>query len=205
MTEAIEAARAVTDRPSLIVAHTVIGYGSPHKAGTSAAHGSPLGEEEVKLSKEALGWPADKQVLRPGRGAAGVPQGRGRGQRSTRSSGLPAWPLRDRTTPRTPRSSSTLVSGRLPAGWDERHLPSSRRQMARCRRAVASGKVLNAIAPRLPTLIGGSADLSTSNDTDVEGLPVSFGIEGWAGRNINFGVREHAMGAILNGSTCTAA
>ena len=196
VTEAIEAARAVTDRPSLIAAHTVIGYGSPHKAGTSAAHGSPLGEEEVRLSKEALGWPPDRKFYVPDEALQEFRKALAAGAEHQEH-----WTARlgryAQDYPADAALFETLVSGRLPAGWDE-DIPEFTAADGAMSTRVASGKVLNAIAPRFPTLIGGSADLSTSNDTTLKGY-LSFGIEGWAGRNINYGVREHAMGAILNG------
>lgn len=196
VTDAIEAAKCVTDRPSLIVAHTVIGYGSPHKAGTSAAHGSPLGEEEVRLTKEALGWPSDREfyvpdeVLQQFRKA--IPAG---AEHQEDWAGKFARYGQD--YPADAALFQTLIGGRLPVGWDQ-EIPEFTAADGAMSTRAASGKVLNAIAPHLPTLIGGSADLSTSNDTTLEGY-LSFGIESWAGRNVNYGVREHAMGAILNG------
>jgi transketolase len=196
VTEALEAARGVTDRPSLIVAHTVIGFGSPHKAGTSAAHGSPLGDEEVKLSKEALGWPSDKTFYVPDEALQEFRKALPAGQAHQQQ-----WELRMASYaadhPADAALFRTLVAGELPAGWTDQ-LPGFSSVDGQVSTRIASGRVLNAIAPKLPTLIGGSADLSTSNETTLKGYQ-SFGIEGWSGRNINFGVREHAMGAILNG------
>ena len=192
---AIRAAQAVTDQPSLIVCRTHIGYGSPHKQDTAAAHGAPLGVEEVRLTRQALGLPADEQFWIPDevltRYRAALTDGAER-QR--------AWDdLFARYQAAYPEQAASFqgaVAGQLPEGWDAA-MPVWQPGDKLATRA-ASGKVLDAIAPRLPTLIGGSADLTPSNNTRfkdaVDIAPGEFG-----GRYIRFGIREHAMGAILNG------
>jgi len=194
--QAIRAAQAVTDRPSLIACRTHIGYGSPHKQDTAAVHGAPLGEEEVRLTKENLGWPPDAQFLIPDEALAHFRQAIPRGQ---------AWEaewqrLFDRYAAQYPDLAATwqqVWSGELPSGWDE-NLPTFAPDDGPLATRAASGKVLNAIAPALPTLIGGSADLTPSNNTELKGYPWLQKGE-FGGRNIHFGVREHAMGGILNG------
>ncbi|MFQ5344305.1 MAG: transketolase family protein, partial [Anaerolineae bacterium] len=193
---AIEAARAETERPSLILAHTHFGYGSPHKQDTAAAHGAPLGEEEVRLTKEAMGWPPDAQFLIPDEALAvfrrALDEGAGREAE---------WQaLFDRYAEAYPDLAAAweqVMAGQLPDGWQE-SLPTFTPDDGPMATRAASGKVLNAIADAIPTLIGGSADLHPSNKTyltkyaDLE--PGDF-----SGRNIHFGVREHSMGGILNG------
>jgi len=181
------------------VVKSVIGYGSPHKQGTSKAHSDPLGDEEVKLTKEAYGWPPDAQFL--------VPDGvrehltaslRGRGGKARA-----AW---DETF-KTYRAAhgdlaeelDTLWAGKLPKGWDA-DIPAFPPDAKGMATREASGKVLNAVAPKLPWLIGGSADLSPSTKTRLEFDGAGdFEPRGYGGRNLHFGVREHVMGSIANG------
>jgi transketolase len=192
---AIATAKAETARPSLIRVRTVIGYGSPNKAGRADSHGSPLGIEEVRRTKEALGWPADLSFSVPARvyEQYAAVAAKNRARRAEWLEGLAAY---ENAYPAEARLWTTLMEGRLPEGWQDA-LP----QFAAGERLAtrsASGKVLNAIAPALPTLIGGSADLAPSNNTYLSGLG-DFQADNRAGRNLHFGVREHAMGAILNG------
>ena len=196
VTQALHRARAVTDRPSLIVARSVIGFGSPNKAGTEAIHSNALGEDEVRLTKRALGWPEDKQFYVPDEVLANF--------RSALETGRAVeddWDARmnayEREYPEDAARYRDALAGVLPAGW-EAQIPSFSSADGSMATRVASGKVLNAIAATLPTLLGGSADLAPSNDTHLKAYP-SFGIETWAGRNIHYGVRENAMGAIING------
>lgn len=209
--EAIEAAKADTMRPSLILVRTHLGYGSPNKQDSFEAHGSPLGPEEVTLSKRNLGWPEAPAFYRPDRALAHFRQALERGQRAES-----AWNASFTDyTQAFPLLASELqhrMHGELPAGWDEDIpvFPADKQGMAT---RVASGKVINSIAPRLPSLIGGSADLDPSTHTGLVGggdfeppderladREGSLG-GGWSyvGRNLHFGVREHAMGAISNG------
>jgi transketolase len=196
---AIDQFRATTDRPTLILVKSVIGYGSPHKQGTSKAHSDPLGAEEVKLTKEAYGWPLEPTFLVPD----GVRQrfdatlgARGARQFAAWEAALGAYRL---AYPDLAAELDQLLAGRAPDGWD-RDLPSFAPDAKGIATREASGKALNAIAPRLPWLIGGSADLSPSTKTHLDFDEAGeFEPKSYAGRNLHFGVREHAMGAIANG------
>ncbi len=193
---AIRAAQEETKRPSLIVCHTHIAYGSPNKQDTAGAHGAPLGEEEVRLTKEALGWPPDAHFLIPDEALAVFRQAVERGReaeaqwRETCERYRAAYPEEGALL-------ETLWAGRLPAGWIDA-LPTFAPADGPLATRKASGAVLNALAPALPTLIGGSADLAPSNVTLLKGF-ADFQRETPAGRNLRFGVREHAMGSVLNG------
>ena len=208
---ALQAARAETSRPTLILVRTHIGYGSPHKHDSFEAHGSPLGEDEVRLTKQALGWPTEPPFLIPESALAHFRDALTRGARDEA-----AWQERVAAyTGAFPELAGELrrrISGELPPGWDTDIpvFPADAKGMAT---RVASGKVMNAVAPKLPALTGGSADLDPSTHTALKGLgdfnppPVqsldtqgsSGGDWSYAGRNLHFGVREHAMGAIVNG------
>jgi len=193
---AIERARQETGRPSLIAIRTHIGYGSPNKMDDPSAHGEPLGPDELRSTKENLGWPTDPPFLVPDtvrdRFRSAIDKGK-------EMDGM--WQERFRTyTDAFPELSETwqvCMSGALPAGWNREipFFPSDAKGMAT---RVASGKVLNAIARHIPNLIGGSADLAPSNKTEITG-ETDFQADACAGRNLRFGVREHGMGAILNG------
>ncbi len=193
--QALIAARNEAARPSLIKVRTVIGYGSPEKAGTADSHGAPLGTEEVRRTKEALGWPGDLHFA--------VPE-RVRGQYAEVAAGGAAARARWRKTlaeyeqayPDLARLWDDAQAGRLPEGWKD-DLPVFAPGEKIATRA-ASGKVLNALAGTIPTLMGGSADLAPSNNTYLNGLG-DFQAGAPEGRNLRFGVREHAMGGILNG------
>lgn len=191
---AIEAAQA-DPRPSIIGCRSVIGYGSPNKAGTSDVHGAPLGEAELAKTKENLGWPAEPRFLIPEDVADffGQMVGRGQGLESEYNQLFEAYA---KDHPELAAELCHVLAGDLPGDWAE-SLPSFA-PGSKVATRNASGKVLNAIAKVLPTLLGGSADLAGSNKTDIDGsgdvLPGDF-----SGRNLRFGVREHGMGAILNG------
>jgi len=193
---AIRAAQAETERPSLIVCHTHIAYGSPNKQDTASAHGEPLGEEEVRLTKEALGWPAEAHFLVPDEALAVFRQAVERGQQAE-AQWREAFERYRAAYPDQAALLETLWAGRLPAGWADA-LPRFSPDSGALATRQASGAVLNALAPVLPTLIGGSADLAPSNNTLLKGY-ADFQRATPTGRNFHFGVREHAMGAILNG------
>ena len=192
---AIKTAEAETARPSMIVIQTTIGYGSPHKQGTSKAHGSPLGVEEVALTKKALGWDPDRFFYIPETAAAHLRVAVERGQRAQAE-----WQQRfdayAKAFPDLAAEWQQGLRGELPKGWDT-DLPSWKPGDAEATR-TAGGKALNAIAARVPWLIGGDADLSGSTDTSLKDAG-SFDGQTGAGRNLHFGVREHTMGAIANG------
>ncbi len=203
--EALEAARAETGRPSFIRLRTVIGYPAPHKMNTGAAHGSALGDDEVRAVKEALGFDPDRDfevdedVLKHTR-AVGE---RSREVHDTWQGTFDEWAGRE---PHRKQLLDRLLAGRLPEGWEDSlpHWDADEKGMATRK---ASGEVLSAVADALPELWGGSADLAESNNTTMKGAD-SFGPKDaattmWAatpyGRTMHFGIREHAMGAILNG------
>jgi len=193
---AIRAAQTETARPSLILCRTHIAYGSPNKQDTASAHGAPLGEEEVRLTKEALGWPANAHFVVPPEALKVFRLAVGRGREAQA-----CWQtMFDRYTAEYPHEAALLErlwAGRLPEGWQEA-LPTFSPTDGRLATRKASGAVLNALAAALPTLIGGSADLAPSNVTLLAGYE-DFQRGTPAGRNLRFGVREHAMGAVLNG------
>ncbi|MEC5409895.1 transketolase [Paraburkholderia sp. MPAMCS5] len=209
--QALDNARAETRRPSLILVRTHLGYGSPNRQDTYKAHGSPLGAEEVRLTKQNLGWPTEPAFYIPEPAQAHFRRALEEGQRSETE-----WNTRfSAYTQAFPELAEELLNawrGELPAGWD-RDIPLFPADAKGIATRVASGKVMSAIAPRLPSLIGGSADLDPSTFTALSGLgdfeaPGASAHDrqgseggGWsrAGRNLHFGVREHGMGAILNG------
>ena len=193
---AIRAAQKETKYPSLIVCHTHIAYGSPNKQDTASAHGAPLGEEEVRLTKEALGWPPDALFFIPEEASAVFRQAVKRG-RQAEARWRETFERYRGAYPDEAALLETLWAGKLPAGWDDA-LPTFAPADGPLATRKASGAVLNALASALPTLIGGSADLAPSNVTLLEDS-TDFQRETPAGRNLHFGVREHAMGAILNG------
>jgi transketolase len=193
---AIRAAQAETARPSLILARTHIGYGSPNKQDSHKAHGEPLGEEEVKLTKQHLGWPLEPAFLIPEEARQEFRKALDRGR---------AWEAewRQRLTayaaafPQEAACWDRLMDGELPDGWDTA-LPTFTPSDPAIATRAASGKVLQVLFSRVPSLMGGSADLAPSTNTYVK----EFGeiqAGSYAGRNLRFGVREHGMGAIANG------
>lgn len=191
---AIEAAKAETERPSLIIVRSVIGYGSPNKQGHHDAHGAPLGAEEVLLTKRNLNWPSEEPFFVPEEALAYYRQAveRGAVQEQEWQQRYTAYAA---AYPELASQWQSELRGELPAGWDS-DLPTFKAGEALASR-VASGKSLNAIASKLPNLIGGSADLAPSNNTNMKGLGDFGPVE--TGRNMHFGIREHAMGSILNG------
>jgi len=192
---AIADAKADTSRPSLIVVKTTIGFGSPNKAGQSSSHGSPLGDQEVALTKKALGWDPEKFFYVPEdvREHLGSAVARGADLQSSWQARFDAYETEHDALARDWR---TAMSGGLPSGWDS-ELPSWSAGEKIATRA-AGGKVLNAAATKIPWLFGGDADLGCSTKTLLDGEG-DFEGQGGSGRNIRFGVREHAMAAICNG------
>ncbi|MCB1055570.1 MAG: transketolase, partial [Acidobacteria bacterium] len=193
---AAQAAEAETERPSLVAVRTHIGFGSPNKQDSEKAHGSPLGAAEVQLTKENLGWPLEPTFLVPdGVRAAFRPAAEGGAELHR------AWYERlDAYAEDHPESATDLrhrLEGTLPPGWRD-HLPAFDPQGGAIATRSASGKVLNALAAHVPSLLGGSADLAGSNNTTLDGEPF-FSPAHREGRNFHFGVREHAMAAALNG------
>jgi transketolase len=193
---AIRTAQKEQDRPSLIIVDSHIAWGAPHKHDTSAAHGEPLGEEEIRLTKEAYGWPPDAHFLVPPE----VLEYMGRaGQRGARSEGQWLETLKKMRTadPALAAEWDMLQSGKLPAGWDT-DLPAFPPDPKGKATRDTSSSVENVIAKHVPWFLGGSADLSPSTKTRMTGMS-DFESDDYLGRNFHFGIREHAMGAILNG------
>jgi len=193
---ALRAAQAERGRPSIIMVRTHIGYGSPNKHDTAEAHGSALGVEEVKLTKQNLGWPLEPPFL--------VPEEARKHFRLALDTGAKieaAWKSKmeayRQAFPDLAAEWDRFVSGELTIGWQAKIPTFSHTEKPMATRQ-ASGKVLNAISPVLPTLLGGSADLAPSTDTLIKGEK-DFEAGTYGGRNFHFGVREHGMGAILNG------
>jgi transketolase len=188
---AITAAKADLDRPTIIVVRTTIGFGSPKKAGTAAAHGSPLGEAEVAATKQALGWDPSHTFYVPDAARSHLNEAVHKGE-VAHGKWRERFAAYKAAHPELAAQLETAIEGKLPAGWDAA-LPSFKDPIAT---RVASGKVLTAIAAKVPWLVGGDADLGGSTKTIVAGG--DFDRTG-NNRNLRFGVREHAMGSIGNG------
>lgn len=200
-------ARAAGDRnagkPTMIVVHSVIAWGAPTVGGTAKAHGEPLGDEEIKRTKEGYRWPVDRPFWVP----EGVPQRFQQLLGARGASAYAAWnELRQRYARQYPQEAAeldTLLAGKLPAGW-ERALPVFLADPKGKATRASGGEVLNAIVNAVPWLIGGAADLAPSTKTLTKGVG-SFNAPQWngtfSGRNMHFGIREHAMGSIVNGMT----
>jgi transketolase len=194
--KAIAAAKAQTDRPSLIVIKTTLGYGSPHKAGKSSSHGSPLGAEEVAETKKALGWDPEKKFYIPDEALQHFREAVTKGKAAEA-----AWQQRfdayAKEFPELAEEWRRRIKGELPKGFDwDAVLPTFKVEAAETR--TTAGKVLNALAQKLPELIGGDADLGGSTKTPLKDMG-SFDAKTGQGRNLHFGVREHAMASICNG------
>ncbi|MEK6611405.1 MAG: transketolase [Gemmatimonadota bacterium] len=194
---AIAQAKANTQRPTLVITKTQIGYGSPNRVNSSKAHGEPLGKDEIALTKRSLGWPYSEPFAVPTEAAEHWrAQVVSHGEAAHRE-----WMTRfaayAKANPEDAKELGRRWHGDLPAGW-HKHLTAFDASNGNVASRAASGTVLNAIAPHLPELVGGSADLAGSNLTTIKGAPVCSA-EHPAGRNIAFGIREHAMGAIMNG------
>lgn len=197
--KAIEAAKAETERPSLIKVRTHIAYGSPNKHDTAEAHGSPLGEEEVKLVKKNFGFDPDKSFVVPDEVLKYYRQEGEKGAQLEKEWNK-LYASYKEEHPGLAAEYELFAAGRLPEGWQAK-LPVFEESEKMATRS-ASGKALNAIAGMLPALIGGSADLAPSTDTTLKDYE-SFSAGHYKGRNFHFGVREHSMGSILNGMALT--
>ena len=193
---AIQTALKETDRPSLIIVDSHIAWGAPNKQDTSAAHGEPLGDEEIRLTKQRYGWPAEAKFLVPDEVSKYTDRSIDRGRKAEEEwiGRLAAYKA---AHPALAEEWVRMQSGQLPDGWDQSIpvFPADEKGVAG---RDASSKVLNAIAPKVPWLVGGAADLAPSTKTRMaEGGDFEAGT--FAGRNFHFGIREHAMGALLNG------
>ena len=196
---AFEIFRNTHDRPTLIIVQSHIGYGSPNKQDTHEAHGSPLGEEEIKLTKRNYGWPEEAKFLIPEGVPAHFRQGIGQRGRELSNAWSAQFEAYRAQYPELADQLQKIQARRLPEEWDQDlpEFPADEKGMAG---RVASSKALNAIARQVPWLIGGSADLAPSTNTRLtfEGAG-DFSAADYSGRNFHFGVREHAMGAVVNG------
>ena len=195
LTAAIEAARLETDRPSLIVVRTTIGFGSPNKQGTSSIHGSPLGPDEVVLTKQNLGWPKDREFYVPDEVAQHMGEAVEDG-RKAQSVWDSLFSRYEEAHPELAAEYKQWMRGELPARWEET-LPEFEAGEKMATRA-SSGKVINAIASWMDNLVGGSADLTPSNKTGITGRG-DYQKETPEGGYFRFGVREHGMASICNG------
>jgi transketolase len=193
---AIAEARAETSRPSLIITRTHIGFGSPNRVDTAKAHGEPLGKDEVALSKKNLGWEWSEPFHVPAEALAHWRTARERGA-AAQDVWRRALIAYAKAHPDDAKEFGRRMHGDLPAAW-ESALPAFDASNGNVASRAASGVVLNAIASKVPELVGGSADLSGSNLTTVKGAPF-FAAASPSGRNFAFGIREHAMGAVMNG------
>jgi transketolase len=193
---ALRQANAETARPTLIIVHSHIGYGSPHKQDKSAAHGEPLGADEVKLVKRFYGWPEDAQFLIPKEVAdhMGKAVERGKKLESQWQSHYERWAAKDAELA---KHWTSIMTGKLPEGWDK-DIPVFPADAKGIATREAANKVMNSIAKNLPWLIGGSADLESSNKTKIDG-ETSFEAGSYGGRILRFGVREMGMGGVMNG------
>jgi transketolase len=201
ISRAIDAAKAETERPSLILLRTTIGYGAPHLAGKSKTHGSPLGADEVKATKEALGWPQEPTFLVPDEVRAWFATRieAKQADRTKRDAGFAAWrkanpALADSWEAHRERRLSEGLTLQLASGWEDKKAATR----------VHSGELIQRAAAALPFLLGGSADLAESNNTRIKSAPDVGPIVGadgdpFAGRNLHFGIREHGMGSLANG------
>jgi transketolase len=194
--EAIDTAKGVEDRPSLIILRTHIATGSPNKQDTAGAHGSPLGEEEVRLTKEAYGWPPDEQFLVPEDVLEHFRRCLDRGRELEEEWNERAAAYRE-ANPELWEQLSMIMEGRLPEGWDA-EIPRFRPEGGMIATRKASNQVIQWAAEKVPHLVGGSADLAPSTLTLIDGGG-SVERGDYSGRNIHFGIREHGMGAIVNG------
>ena len=196
LNRAIDAAKTETSRPSLIVVRSHIGYGSPNKHDTAEAHGSALGVDEIVLTKKALGYPSLEpfyvapEALRYWREAA-------KQRAKSEDEWKKIYDAYKAANPALEKELQRRLRGDLPDGWEEL-IPVFTAKDGNVASRAASGIVINAIAKKIPELMGGSADLASSTNTIIKGEP-SFSAESFAGRNFHFGIREHGMGSIMNG------
>ncbi|HTN75540.1 MAG TPA: transketolase [Pirellulaceae bacterium] len=199
ISQALATAQGAQEKPTLIIVRSIIGYGAPHKQNTHGAHGAPLGEDEIKLAKKFFGWPEDAKFLVPDNVRANFAAGIGARGAELNS----AWQIKFNEYKAKFAAEATdleaIWSKKLPANW-EAALPVFPADAKGLATRVSSGKVLNALAPKFPWLIGGSADLAPSTMTNLDGADMgSFSSHNYGGRNFHFGIREHGMAAACNG------
>ncbi|MCG8649029.1 MAG: transketolase, partial [Pirellulales bacterium] len=199
LAKAIEGFQACHDKPTIIIVRSVIGYGAPNKQNTHGAHGAPLGWDEVALAKENYGFPQDEKFYIPDGVKEHFQAGVGARGAAAYQDWQETWTAYQAAQPEKAAQLQAMFAGRLPEGWDK-DIPTFEASKKGDATRNTSGKVLNAIAANVPFMIGGSADLAPSNKSDLkfdgagEFLPGQYG-----GRNLHFGIREHAMAGIVNG------
>lgn len=196
---AIDTFKQTEDRPTLVVLRSIIAWGAPNKQNTHGAHGAPLGDEEIRLTKAVYGWPEDEKFLVPAEVREHFDVGVGARGKEAYDAWNEQFARYEADHPELARSLRSLWSGQLPEDWDAGipEFPADEKGMAT---RVSSGKVLNGLAQHLPWLVGGSADLAPSNNTNLGGADDGDFLPGsYAGRNLHFGIREHAMASACNG------
>ena len=199
LSKAIDNFQACTDKPTLIIVKSIIGFGAPNKQNTHGAHGAPLGWDEVALAKENYGFPADEKFYIPDGVIEHFQNGIGARGAEAYAKWNETWAAYQKANPEKAAELQAMFDGKLPEGWDKDipvFEPSEKGDATR----NSSGKVLNAIAANIPFMIGGSADLAPSNKSDLKFEGAGEFLPGeYAGRNLHFGIREHAMAGIVNG------
>ena len=189
--------KATHDKPTLIIVNSVIGFGSPNKANTHGAHGAPLGDEEIKLTKKSYGWPEKEKFLVPEGVREHFTSTMGARGRAASAAWTESFAAYAKQYPKEAAEIQNIIDRKLPSTWDAglKPFPADAKGMAT---RVSSGKVLNMLSPHIPNLIGGSADLAPSTMTLIDGES-DFSHLNFAGRNMHFGIREHGMASVLNG------
>jgi len=201
---ALDAFAEETDAPTLIIVTSHIAYGAPTKQDTAAAHGSPLGEEEIQLTKEAYDWPADEKFLVPPEVLDHFQEGIGRRGAEVNTAWRALFEDYEAKYPQLTAQLAKMWHSQLPEGWDA-DLPTFAADAKGMATRKSSGQVINAIAARVPWFLGGSADLAPSTNTLIKADEAGqFGADDYAGRNLHFGIREHAMAAAVNGMTLSS-
>ncbi len=197
LSRAFQTFHKTTDRPTLIIVDSHIAWGSPHKQDTHGAHGEPLGEEEIRLTKRNYGWPEDAKFLVPPQVYDTMHNGLGERGRALRNGWMTLFDSYTQEYPELANQLYQMQHRQLPEGWDKdlTSFPTDPKGIAT---RDSSGKILNAIAKNYPWLIGGAADLAPSTKTHLNDMP-DFEADSYDGRNFHFGIREHAMCGILNG------
>lgn len=197
MQNAFRAFKSCNDKPTLIVLKSIIGFGSPNKANSHAAHGAPLGDEEIALTKKAYGWPENEKFLVPDEVREYFDSSIGKRGQEKDADWQKLFAEYAKQYPQEAAEVQRIIDRELPSDWDAnlQLFEASEKGMAT---RVSSGKVLNMLSPKIPQLIGGSADLAPSTMTLIDG-EADFGADNFAGRNMHFGIREHGMASILNG------
>ena len=197
LAKALHAFHNCQDKPTLVIVRSIIGYGSPNKANSHGAHGAPLGEEEIRLTKAAYGWPADAKFLVPEEVPAYFAEKVGARGAAAHEQWQAKFDKYRKQFPQEATELDAITANKLPPGWDAKLKPFEANDKGMATR-VSSGKVLNMIAPKLRWLMGGSADLAPSTMTLLDGEK-DFESDNYAGRNFHFGIREHGMASVLNG------